>query len=64
MVILTKEDWLKIISEVNTFLDNIAIIDYGISGQIRSAIISELEKQVLFNELLLQVENGEVKQWE
>ena len=57
MITLTKEDWLKITSEVNTFLENIAVIDYGTSVQLRNAIVSELEKQILFNELLLQQES-------
>jgi hypothetical protein len=56
IITLTKENWLKITSEINTFLENIAVIDYGISGQLQNAIVSELEKQVLFNELLLQQE--------
>ena len=57
MITLTKKDWLKITSEVNTFLENIAAIDYGISVQIRNAIVSELEKQILFDELLLPQES-------
>lgn len=56
-MVLVKEDWLKIISEVNTFLENIATTDYGISVQIRNAIVSELEKQILLDELLLQTES-------
>ena len=57
MITLTKEGWLKITSEVNTFLENIAVIDYGISVQIRNAIVSEIERQILFDELLMEQNN-------
>lgn len=57
MITLTKEDWLKITSEVNTFLENIAAIDYWTYVQLRNAIVDELKKQILFNELLLQQES-------
>lgn len=62
MITLTKENWLKITSEVNTFLENIAAIDYGTSVQLRNAIISELEKQILFNKLLIQQESGKINE--
>ena len=62
MITLTKENWLKITSEVNTFLENIAAIDYGTYVQLRNAIVSELEKQILFNELLLQQESGKINE--
>ena len=61
MLTLTEEDWLRVTSEVNAFIENIAVIDYGIAIQIRNAIVSELEKQILFDELLLQKEKTNEK---